>query len=202
MKLYYFPGACSLAAHIVLQEAGADFVLEKVDLGKKKTASGEDYLSVNPKGYVPALRLNNDDILTEVGTIIQYVADQNTDSRLAPKLGTIERYHLMEWLNFIATEIHKQFSPLFNPKVSQEWKDSQLVQLGRRFDYLSTHLEGKDFLMGATYTVADAYLFTVLNWCNYLKVDLVKWPALAQYLARVGARPAVQATLKAEGLAR
>jgi glutathione S-transferase len=201
MKLYFAPGACSLATHIVLREAGYTFDLEKVDLAKKQTASGEDYTQINPKGYVPALRLGNGEVLTEAAVTLQYLADQKPESGLAPKTGTMERYRLMEWLNFTSSEIHKQFGPLFNPKITQEWKENQLDLLSRRFDYLTERLKGKPYLMGEQFTVADAYLFTVLNWSNLFKVDLGKWPTLKDYITNVAARPAVREAMRAEGLA-
>ena len=200
MKLYYAPGACSLAPHIVMQEAHFKFDLEEVDLGKKVTAKGEDYTKVNPKGYVPALRLDDGQVLTEGVAIMQYLADQKPESGLAPKAGTMERYRLMEWLNFISTEIHKSFSPLWNPKTPEETKQNQRNLLGRRVDYLAAQLNGKQFLMGDKFSVADAYLFTVLNWTNMLKFDLGKWPVIKDYMARVAARPRVVETMKAEGL--
>jgi glutathione S-transferase len=200
MKLYFAPGACSMAPHIVLREAGYTFDLEKVDLAKKQTASGEDYTQINPKGYVPALRLGNGEVLTEAAITLQYLADQKPESGLAPKTGTMERYRLMEWLNFTSSEIHKQFGPLFNPKITQEWKENQLDLLSRRFDYLTERLKGKPYLMGEQFTVADAYLFTVLNWSNLFKVDLGKWPILKDYITNVAARPAVREAMRAEGV--
>ncbi|MGH8479592.1 MAG: glutathione transferase GstA [Gammaproteobacteria bacterium] len=198
MKLYFAAGACSMAPHIVLREAAYTFDLEGVDLAKKQTASGEDYTRINPKGYVPALRLDNGEVLTEVAVILQYLADQEPESGLAPKTGTMERYRLMEWLNFVSSEIHKQFGPLFNPQITAEWKANQLELLGRRFDYLTERLNGKSYLMGDQFTVVDAYLFTVLNWSALLRVDLGKWPRLKDYIARVAARPAVQEAMSAQ----
>lgn len=200
MKLYFVPGACSLAPHIVLREAGLTFDLEKIDIGKRQTASGEDFTKINPKGYVPAIKLDDGQVLTEGPAITQYIADQKPASGLAPKPGTMERYRLMEWLNFITSEIHKQFSPLFNPKTPVEWKENQINQLGRRFDYVAQHLNDKQYLMGDKFTIADAYLFTVVNWSNHFKIDLGKWPKLKDYMARVAARPAVRDAMKAEGL--
>jgi len=200
MKLYFAAGACSMAPHIVLREAAYTFDLEGVDLAKKQTASGEDYTRINPKGYVPALRLDNGEVLTEVAVVLQYLADQKPESGLAPKTGTMERYRLMEWLNFVSSELHKQFAPLFNPKITLEWRANQLDLLGRRFDYLTERLNGKSYLMGDQFTVVDAYLFTVLNWSALLKVDLGKWPRLKDYITRVAARPAVQEAMSAEGL--
>lgn len=200
MKLYFSPGACSMAPHIVLREARFTFDLEKVDLVKKQTESGEDFNKINPKGYVPAIRLEDGQILTEAAVILQCLADKKPEAGLAPKPETMERYRVMEWLNFVASELHKQIGPLFNPKVTGEWKESQLDLLGKRFDYLSERLSGRQYLMGDQFTVADAYLFTVLNWTNYLKLDLGKWPVLRDYIVRVAARPAVKETMKAEGL--
>jgi len=200
MKLYYSPGACSMVPHIVLREAGYKFDLEKVDIPGKKTEKGDDFWKINPKGYVPALRLDSGEVLTEVGVIIQYLADQKPESGLAPKFGTMERYHLMEAVNFAASEIHKQIGALFNPKMTPEMKEVQLGVIGRRFNALEKALEGRPYIMGDKYSVADAYLFGVLNWTNVFKIDLAKWPNIKAFMTRVGARPAVQETMKAEGL--
>lgn len=202
MKLYYAPGACSMAPHIVAREAGFTLDLEKVDIPNKKTASGEDYWKINPKGYVPALQLDDGQILTEVGVIIQYLADQKPEAGLAARAGTMERYAQMEAINFAATEVHKQIGALFNPKMTPEMKEVQLGTIGRRFDALEKALDGRQYIMGDKYTVADAYLFTVINWTHPLKVDLGKWPNIQAFMARVGARPKVQETLKAEGLVK
>lgn len=200
MKLYYSPGACSMAPHIVLHEAGFKFDAEKVDIPNKKTAGGDDFWKINPKGYVPALKLDDGSVLTEVGVICQYLADQKPESGLAPRFGTMERYHLMEMLNFCASEIHKQIGALFNPKMTAEMKEVQLGVIERRFNALETLLEGRQYSMGDKFSVADAYLFTVLNWTNLHKIDVSKWPNIKAFMARVGARPAVQETMKAEGL--
>jgi glutathione S-transferase len=197
MKLYYSPGACSLSPHIVLNEAGLAFDAESVDLASKKTKSGADYKAINPKGAVPALQLDNGQVLTEVSAIVQYIADQRPATKLAPAAGTLERYRLQEWLNYIASEIHKGISPMFNPKVTEEWKQIIKDNLGPKFDYLSKQLQAKDYLMGA-FSAADAYLFTILGWTKHVNIDLAKWPVLAKYMERVGARPAVKATLEAE----
>lgn len=202
MKLYYSPGACSLAPHIVLREAGFKFEAEKVDLKGKRTANGADYLRINPKGYVPALELDNGNVLTEVGVIIQYLADQKPDLSLVPKAGTMERYREMEWINFISTEIHKNFGPLWKPNTPEETRQNQKDLLAKRFDYLVKQLEGKQYLMGENFTVADAYLYTVINWAGMLKIDLTPWPILQTFMARVATRPAVIETLKAEGLSK
>jgi glutathione S-transferase len=200
MKLYYFNGACSLSPHIVLLEAGLPFTLVKVDAKTKKTESGGDYLAINSKGAVPALQLDDGRVLTEGPAIVQYLADQKPESGLAPKAGSFERYQLMEILNFITSEIHKTFSPLFNPATLPEVRESTLATLGKKFDWLTGFLGNRKFLLGDGFTVADAYLFTVLNWTHFVKLDLSKWPVLAAYQARVAARPKVQEALKAEGL--
>ena len=200
MKLYYSPGACSLAPHIVLREAGFEFDLEKVSLAANKTASGEDFTQINPKGYVPVLKLDDGHMLTEGPAIDQYLADKKPTSGLAPANGTMERYHLIEWLNFISTELHKQFGPLFKPSTPQETRQTQVDLLGKRFDYVVDQLKNKQYLTGDVFTIADAYLFTVLNWGDVLKLDMSKWPVLQKYVARVAARPQVQAALKAEGV--
>jgi glutathione S-transferase len=200
MKLYYAPGACSMASHIVMREAGFSFELEKVDLAAGKTAAGEDYRRINPKGYVPALRLDDGEILTESAVILQYLADQKPAACLAPAPGTWERYRLMEWLNFIATEMHKQLGALYNPKITPEWRENQLALFGRRCDFLAGELGAKTYLMGDSYTVADAYLFTVLNWTSFLQVNMDRWPALRGYMARLAERPAVREAMRVEGL--
>ena len=202
MKLYYFPGACSMAPHIALREAGLSFDIDKMDPATRRTESGEDYLKVNPKGSVPALRLDNGEVLTEVAVVLQYIADQKPDSGLAPAPGSMARYQLAEWLNYISSEIHKQLGPFFNPKLPAEWRENQLSLLSKRFDILSERLKSHPYLMGDGFTVADAYLFTVLNWCGLHKIDLGKWPALTDFLGRIAARPSVQAALKAEGLVK
>jgi glutathione S-transferase len=200
LKLYYSPGACSLSPHIVLCEAGLNFDVEQVDLGKKTTAGGTDFLTINPKGYVPALLLDNGEILTEGPPIVQYLADLVPAKGLAPAAGTIARLRLQEWLNFISTELHKSFSPLFAPHTPEATKLTVHGLLARRFAYLASQLEGKQFLLGDTFTVADAYLFVVLSWAPYVGVDLSPWPILAAYSGRIATRPAVQAALRAEGL--
>jgi glutathione S-transferase len=200
MKLYYAPGACSLSPHIVLREAGLQFELVKVDNAKKLLPDGSSFLAINAKGYVPALEMQNGEVLTEGPAIVQYLADLNPDNRLAPKAGTLERYRLQEWLNFITSEVHKSFSPLFNKAASADWKAGTTENIAKRFDYLSGKLQGKQFLMGDQFTVADAYLFTVLGWTKFVGIELGKWPTLVEYHARVAARPKVQEALKAEGL--
>ena len=199
MRLYYYPGACSV--HIVLREAGYNFDIDKVDLAAQTTASGEDYKAVNAKGYVPALRLDDGQVLTEVAVVLQYLADQQPGAGLAPPPGTLERYRLMEWLNFIASEIHKTLGALFNRGITAEWKAHQIELFGKRAGWLEGRLAGRPYLMGEHFSVADAYLFTVLRWCRLFDLDLGPWPAIREHMARVAARPAVQATLKAEMLA-
>ena len=200
MKLYFSPGACSLSPRIALLEAGLPFTTQKVDTKTKQLDGGGDFWAINSKGYVPTLELDNGQVLTEGPAIVQYIADQNPESGLAPKAGTMERYRLQEWLNFITSEIHKGFSPLFDTALTPEVKQIFKDKLGKRFDWLATQLTGKQYLMGETFTVADGYLFTVLNWCQWVGIDLAKWPVLAGYQARVSARPKVQEAMKAEGL--
>jgi len=178
MQLYFSPGACSLASHIALREAGLPFDLKRTDVKTKKLEDGSDYLAVNSKGAVPALRLDDGQVLTEGPAILQYIADQKPDSRLAPKSGTLERYRLQEWLNFITSEIHKGFSPLFNPAVDVKVKEYTTQNLEKKFDWLNTQLAGRKFLTGDNFTIADAYLFVVVNWSNFVGIDLARWPAL------------------------
>lgn len=200
MKLYFSPGACSLASHIALLEAGLPFVTERVDLGKKLTASGADFRAINQKGYVPALELDDGSVLTEGPAILQFIADQAAGAQLAPAAGTIGRYRVIEWLNFIGTELHKNFSPLFNPAASDDVKNAARTSLAHRFGYVERMLEGRDYLAGDQYSVADAYLFTVASWSGFVGFDLSDRPQLQAYVARIGARPAVQQALRDEGL--
>src|ERR1700681_1465161 len=200
MKLYYASGACSLSPHIVAREAGIAIDTVKVDLATKKTEDGQDFLLLNPKGYVPALRLDNGEILTEVPAIVQYLADQKPASRLAPSAGTMERYRLQEWLSFLGTELHKSFSPLFNQASADDAKRAAKENITKRFTYLEQKLAGSKYLMGETFTVADAYAFTIVNWANFVGIDLKPYPNLSAYMGRIGARPKVQEALKAEGL--
>jgi glutathione S-transferase len=201
MKLYYSPGACSLAPHIALGEAGIPYATKIVDLKKHALADGTDYYTINPKGYVPLLELDDGEHLSEVAVILQYIADRKPGT-LAPAFGSMERYRLMEWLNFIATEIHKQFSPLWYPTTPELTQEAQRKKLASRFDLIAKTLSAQPYLMGDTFTVADAYLFTMLNWAPMLKFDLAPWPALVAFQARVAARPAVHAVLVAEGLVK
>lgn len=200
LKLYYSPGACSLAPHIVLLEAGYAFDAEKVDIPNKKTASGADYWQINPKGYVPALQLDDGEVLTEVSTILQYLADQKPAAGLAPAVGTMARYRLLEALNFVATEVHKSVGALFNPQMTPEMKEVQKAYITRRFNALDRMMAGKPYLTGDSFSVADAYLFNVLRWCGYHKIDLVPWPNISAFVDRIAARPQVQAALRTEGL--
>ena len=200
MKLYYASGACSLSPHIVAREAGIAIDTVKVDLTTKKTEDGQDFLVLNPKGYVPALCLDNGQILTEGPAIVQYLADQKPASRLAPSAGTMERYRLQEWLSFLGTELHKSFSPLFNQASADDAKRAAKENITKRFTYLEQKLAGSKYLMGETFTVADAYAFTIVNWANLVGIDLKPYPNLSAYLGRIGARPKVKEALKAEGL--
>lgn len=200
MKLYYSPGACSLSPHIVLRESGTQFDLEQVNNQEKKTKSGIDYWTINPKGQVPVLEFDNGERLTEGPVIVQYIADKKPDSGLVPPAGTPERYRVQEWLNFITSELHKTFGPIFRPTTPDAYKTISKENLGKRFDWLNKELAGRQCLMGDKFTVADAYLFTVLRWSSRIDIDLGKWPNLKAYVDRVAARPKVQEAMKAEGL--
>jgi glutathione S-transferase len=200
MKLYFAPGACSLSPHIVLEEAGITAETEQVNNQEKKTKSGKDYWTINPKGQVPALQLDSGEMLTEGPVIVQYLADQKPASGLVPPAGSIERYRVQEWLNFIASELHKSFGPIFRPTTPDAYKAISKENLGKRFDWIDKQLGGRSYLMGDKFTVADAYLFTVLRWTSRIEIDLAKWPNLKAYVERVAARPKVQAAMKAEGL--
>jgi glutathione S-transferase len=200
MKLYYAPGACSLSPHIVSREAGIPLEYEQVDNREKKTKSGTDFWSINPKGYVPVLEIDNGQRLTEGPAIVQYLADQKPASGLMPAAGTLDRYRVQEWLNFVTSELHKSYGPIFRPTTPDEYKKISKENLGKRFDWLDKQLAGKQYLMGDKFTVADAYLFTVLRWSPRVEIDLAKWPNVQAYVDRVAARPKVQEALKAEGL--
>ncbi|HJV83228.1 glutathione transferase GstA [Noviherbaspirillum sp.] len=199
MKLFYATGTCSLSPHIVLLETGLPFDVEKVDLATGKTASGADYLSINPKGYVPTLQLDSGEYLTEGPAIVQYVADLVPQKRLAPPAGSMERYRLIEWLNFISTELHKAFGTLFH-QAPQETKQAARETLAKRIAIVDKQLRTHEHLAGNQFSVADAYLFTVLSWARPLKFDLSGWPAVQAYLQRVAARSTVHAAMVAEGL--
>jgi glutathione S-transferase len=200
MKLFYAPGACSMAPHIILRELGKKFDLEKVDLSVKKTEAGKDYMKVNGKGYVPALEIKKDEVLTEVATILQYLADKAKATKLLPKAGTMARYRAMESLNFVASELHKGIGGLFSPGMPDDGKAAIKTRLATRLKWLDGVLGKQKFLTGKSFSVADAYAFTVLGWCKHVGIDLGDYKHIGAYLGRVAARPAVQATLKAEGL--
>ena len=200
MKLYYAPGACSLSPHIVAREAGIPVQLQKVNTKDKTMEGGGDFWQINPRGYVPVLELDNGERLTEGPAIVQYLADQKPESELAPKAGTLKRYRLQEWLNFLTSELHKQFSPLFKPNTPEDYKPVAKQNLATRFDWLDKQLAGKDYLMGKSFTVADAYLFVLLNWTKPTQIDLAKWPNLVAFQKRAGSRPKVKEALQAEGL--
>jgi glutathione S-transferase len=200
VKLFYAPGTCSLSPHIVLIEAGLPYQMEKVDLKTHTTAGGADYHAVNAKGYVPTLQLDDGRFLTEGPAIVQYLADLKPDAKVAPASGTYERSQLQEWLNYISTEIHKTFGLLFNSKLPAEFRELTLASLGKKLDYLAKQLAGRKFLLGDAFSVADAYLYTVLRWTRGVKIDLAKWPVLQEYMARIASRPAVQQALKEQGL--
>jgi glutathione S-transferase len=200
MKLYYSPGACSLSPHIALREAGATFDLVLASTRSKKLPDGSDFLGINPKGQVPVLELDNGQRLTEGPAIVQYIADQAPASGLAPAAGTFERYRLAEWLNFTTSELHKGFSPLFAPDTPDAYKPIVQARLMSRFAYVDAQLAGKSYLLGEAFSVADIYLFVVSGWGQYVNVDLSGFANLAAWRARVGARPAVIASLQAEGL--
>lgn len=202
MKLYYAPGACSLAPHIVAHETGIRLDLEKVDTKTKAMDSGGDFRDINPKGYVPALRLDDGAILTEGPVVSQYLADLHPESGLAPLPGSMERYRLQEWLGYINSEIHKNYSPLFNPATSEETRKEKIDYLRKRYDLIEQRLATNSYLLGEHYTVADIYLFVVTNWARIVKVDLSGFPNLLAFQKRMVARPAVQAALKAEGLVK
>jgi glutathione S-transferase len=200
MKLYYSPGACSLSPHIALLEAGLPYDLVKVDLRAKKLENGDDYLKVNPKGQVPALSLDNGELLTEGPVIVQMIADKAAGKNLAPARDSAERYKLQEWLNFITTELHKNFGPMFSPVLADDAKAFFKDRVMAKFKYIDGALAGRDYLMGKHFTVADGYLFTMLSWADRMKFDLSAMPNLVAYKARVAARPKVQEALTKEGL--
>ncbi len=202
MKLYYAPGACSMAPHIVALEAGVNLELVKVDIPNKKTENGDDFWQVNPKGYVPALALDSGEVITEVAVICQYLADQNPASGLAAPFGTLQRYKEMSALNFAATEIHKQIGALFNPALTPEMRDIQIKTLTRRMNSLEKMLDGQSYIMGEQFTVADAYLFTVISWSRIHKIALDGWPNIQGFMQRVAARDKVQTAMLQDGLLR
>jgi glutathione S-transferase len=201
MKLYYAPGACSLAPHIAACEAGIELQLEKVEIGTKRTEKGKDFLAINPKGYVPALELDGGEILTEGPAIMQFLADHKPEARLAPAIGTLERYRLIEWLGFINSEIHKTYGPLFSPQTSPSVRDERIETLKKRFAFVDRSLGGKAFLLGNQFSVADAYLFVMLSWAGFLKIDLSSLANLKAFQGKVSSRSAVRKALKEEGMA-
>ena len=201
MKLYYAPGACSLSPHISLREAGADFEIVKVDTKTHLTEAGADFKAINPKGYVPALVLESGDVVTEGAAVVQYIADRFPEAKLAPANGTLERTRLQEQLNFISSELHKAFAPLFNGAASPEAKEAAKAQVAKRFGNVESLLaDGRRYLLGADFSVADAYLFTVVNWSGATGISLSPWPHLEAYVQRIGERPAVRAAMQSEGL--
>ena len=200
MKLYYSTGACSLSPHIALREAGLPFELVLASTKTHKLADGTDYYGINPKGYVPLLELDNGERLSEGPAIVQYIADQVPAKNLAPANGTMARYRLQEWLNFITSEVHKAFSPLFNPAITDEARAAAKTRITGRLSYVDQQLAGKPYLLGDTFSVADAYLFTVTNWSKFVGLDISGLANLGAFMGRVAARPAVQEALKAEGL--
>ena len=200
MKLYFATGACSLAPHIALHEIGVPFEIEQVDNRAKVTKSGENFWDVNPKGVVPVLKLDNGETLTEAVAILQHIADMKPESGLLPKQGTMDYYRVLEWLTFISTEIHKQFTPLFKHDTPADYRPIPKANLEKAFTLIDAHLAGKSYLMGDVFTVADAYLFVVTNWGRFQEIDVTQWPNLKAFQDRVKARPAVQAAMRAEGL--
>lgn len=200
MKLYYSPGACSLSPHIVLREAGQKFDLIKVDLATKKTETGDDYLAINPRGAVPALQMDNGEVLTEGAAIVQYIADKADATALVPKAGTTERYKQLQWLNFVASELHKSMGALFNDKMATQAGDVIKGKIVKDLSFLNSHLGKQQYLAGSSFTAADAYAFTILGWGQHVGVDVDKHANVKAYMGRIGARPKVQEALKAEGL--
>lgn len=201
MKLYYSVGACSQAPHIILHEAGLPHDSELVDIRTKKLDDGSDYLDVNPKGAVPALQLDDGNVLTENAVILQYLAELAGDEQLLPRAPDIRHYRVLEWLNFVATELHKSFGPLFNPAAGEDTKQLAKDLIARKLDYVERELGDKPYLMGDQFTLPDAYLFVVLRWLDMMKIDIGNWPRLAALRARVGRRESVRAVLEFEGLA-
>jgi len=200
LRLYYSPGACSLAPHIVAREAGVPVDLVKVDLAEKTTQAGEDYRAINPKGSIPALLFDDGAVLTEGAVISQFIADQAPEAKLLPPAGTLQRYRALEWLNFVATELHKSFGPLWRKETPAEMRTLVKDMLGKKFGLIDRHLASQPYLLGDDFCVADAYAFTILSWAPVVGIDLAEWPELKSYIERIAARPHVRAALKAEGL--
>lgn len=201
MKLYYKAGACSLAPHIIANEADLDVEAIEVDLAKKTTEQDGDFLAINPNGYVPALVLADGEVMTEASVLVQYLADQKPQSGLMPEAGRLERYRVQEWLTFIATELHKSFTPFFKPDTPEKTKDANRALLTRRIGFVDQSLQGRSYLMGETFSAADAYLWTILGWAGHVGFDLSPFENVQRFMATVAARPAVQKTLREEGLA-
>lgn len=200
MKLFYSPGSCAMSPHIVLSEAGADYALERVDLATKTTESGRALKEINPQDAVPVLLLEDGETLTEGAAIVQYIADQLPEAGLLPPVGTLARARVQQWLNYIATEMHKAHVPLFKADYPQASKEIALANIKRAYDFVSAALAEQPYLLGESFTVADAYLFTIVNWHNFIGLDLAPWPVLVAYQARIAARPAVRKALREEGL--
>ncbi len=200
MKLYYAPGACSMAPHIILNELGKKFTIEKIDMGTKKTEGGKDFNKINAKSYVPTLEIKKDEVLTEVSTILQYLADKAKATKILPKAGTMARYRSMETLNFIASELHKGIGGLFNKAMPEEGRKVIIERVSKRFDYVDGLLAKTKFIGGKTFSVSDAYAFTVIGWCKWVGIDITKWKNISRYMEMMAARPSVQAAMKAEGL--
>jgi glutathione S-transferase len=202
MKLYFMPGTCSLSPHIVFHELGLPFEAVQIDRKNKHTPSGQDYRAINPKGSVPAIETDDGQVLTEGAVIVQFLADQKPELKLAPAFGTMDRVRLQEWLNYIASEIHKGYSPLFSARNPDDVKEAARDHLRSRFAFLEAHFEKHDYLLNDAFSVADAYLFTVMRWAAAVKLDLTNYPKLKAFQDRIAARPAVQAAMKAERLIR
>ena len=201
MKLYYLPGACSLASHIMLHEVGADLEIERVDPAVGLTASGQNYRDINPNGYVPALQIDENTVFTEGVAVLQFIADTHPDKAYSPPLGSIERARIQQFLNFAAAELHKSWSPLFSETSTEEEKVAAAKKVASKFDYLESELaDGREYFVENKFSVADAYIFVVSNWANFKGIDLNNWPHLAKFVSRVSARPATQAAMQAEGL--
>ena len=201
MELFYSPGTCALAPHIVAHELGVPLSLTRVDLASGRTADGRDFKAINPKGYVPALKLASGDVLTEVAAVLQYLVDQKPAAGLAPAPGTLAWYKFVEWLTFISSEVHKGFGPLWSPATPEATRAAVVEKLGQRFSFLDRHLAASPSLLDR-FSAADAYLFTVMRWAEHHRVDLAPYPALLRWMERVGTRPAVQRALREEGLLR
>jgi glutathione S-transferase len=200
MKLYYSPAACSMSPHIVLKESGLPFELVRVDLIAGQTADGADFRKINPKAQVPTLQLDDGQVITEGPVIVQYIADRVPEKKLVPAWGSMERYRVQEWLNFVCSEVHKNFGLIFKFRSVEGLAPVLIAAIVDRIGHIAQQLEGRQYLVGDTFTVADAYLFTALSWCKFLQIDLTPWPAVTAFMERVASRPAVQAAMQAEGL--